>query len=80
MSHLSSAVIPIAASNESLLKVISMMPKFKALVLDVKATMGAKTDREIVAAAFAAGCYEGYVGLCRPVSRGYVGCSGRKGD
>ena len=42
---------PYRSKNESLLKVISMMPKFKALVLDVKATMGAKTDREIVAAA-----------------------------
>lgn len=42
---------PYRSKNESLLKVISMMPKFKALVLDVKTTMGAKTDREIVAGA-----------------------------
>jgi len=42
---------PYRSKNESLLKVISMMPKFKAIVLGVKDTMGAKTDREIVAAA-----------------------------
>jgi len=42
---------PYRSKNESLLKVISMMPKFKELVLDVKTTMGAKTDREIVAGA-----------------------------
>jgi len=42
---------PYRSKNESLLKVISMMPKFKSLVLDVKTTMGAKSEREIVAAA-----------------------------
>jgi len=42
---------PYRSKNESLLKVISMMPKFKSLVLDVKTTMGAKTEREVVAEA-----------------------------
>ena len=42
---------PYRSKNESLLKVLSMMPKFKSVVLGVKDTMGAKTEREIVAEA-----------------------------
>jgi hypothetical protein len=42
---------PYRSKNESLLKVISMMPKFKPIVLEVKETMGARTDREVVAQA-----------------------------
>ena len=42
---------PYKSQNECLLKVISMMPKFKHVVLAVKDTMGARTEREIVAQA-----------------------------
>jgi len=39
---------PYKSQNECLLKVISMMPKFKPYVLNVKDVMGARTDREVV--------------------------------
>jgi len=42
---------PYRSKNESLLKVVSMMPKFKGTVQGVKDGLGAKTDREIVAGA-----------------------------
>ena len=42
---------PYRTKNESLLKVITMMPKFKSIVHAVKDTMGARTDREVVAQA-----------------------------
>lgn len=42
---------PYRSKNESLLKVLTTMPKFKSVILGVKETMGAKTDNEIVAQA-----------------------------
>ena len=42
---------PYRSKNESLLKVLTTMPKFKSVILGVKDTMGAKTDNEIVAQA-----------------------------
>jgi hypothetical protein len=42
---------PYRTKNESLLKVLTAMPKFKSVILGVKDTMGAKTDNEIVAQA-----------------------------
>ena len=42
---------PYRSKNESLLKVLTSMPKFKSVILGVKETMGAKTDNEIVAQA-----------------------------
>jgi hypothetical protein len=42
---------PYRSKNESLLKVLTAMPKFKSVILGVKETMGAKTDNEIVAQA-----------------------------
>lgn len=42
---------PYRTKNESLLKVISMMPKFKAPVLDVKNELCARTEKEVVAQA-----------------------------
>jgi len=42
---------PYRSKNESLLKVLTAMPKFKSVILGVKETMGAKTDNEIVAEA-----------------------------
>ena len=42
---------PYRSKNESLLKVISMMPKFKSVIQGVKDAMGARTEREVVAQA-----------------------------
>lgn len=42
---------PYRTKNESLLKVLTAMPKFKSVILGLKETMGAKTDNEIVAQA-----------------------------
>jgi hypothetical protein len=42
---------PYRSKNESLLKVLTTLPKFKSVILGVKETMGAKTDNEIVAQA-----------------------------
>ena len=42
---------PYRSKNESLLKVLTAMPKFKSVILGVKDTMGARTEREVVAQA-----------------------------
>lgn len=42
---------PYRSKNESLLKVLTSMPKFKSVILGLKETMGVKNDREIVAQA-----------------------------
>ena len=42
---------PYRTKNESLLKVLTSMPKYKSVILGVKDTMGVKNDREIVAEA-----------------------------
>jgi hypothetical protein len=42
---------PYRSKNESLLKVLTGMPKFKSVILGVKDTMGARTEREVVAQA-----------------------------
>ena len=42
---------PYRSRNESLLKVLTTMPKFKSAILGLKDTMGVKTEREIVAEA-----------------------------
>jgi hypothetical protein len=42
---------PYRSKNESLLKVISTMPKFKSAIQEVKDAMGARTEREVVAQA-----------------------------
>lgn len=42
---------PYRSKNESLLKVLTTLPKFKSVILGLKETMGAKTEREIVAEA-----------------------------
>ena len=42
---------PYRTKNESLLKVLSNMPKYKSAILGLKETMGVKNDREIVAEA-----------------------------
>ena len=42
---------PYRSKNESLLKVLTGMPKFKSVILGVKDTMGARTDNEVVAQA-----------------------------
>jgi len=42
---------PYRTKNESLLKVLTSMPKFKSVILGLKETMGVKNDREIVAEA-----------------------------
>jgi len=44
---------PYRSKNESLLKVLTGMPKFKSVILGIKDTMGAKTDNEVVAQASA---------------------------
>jgi hypothetical protein len=44
---------PYRSKNESLLKVLTAMPKFKSVILGIKDTMGAKTDNEVVAQASA---------------------------
>ena len=42
---------PYRTKNESLLKVLSNMPKYKSAILGLKETMGVKNEREIVAEA-----------------------------
>jgi len=42
---------PYRSANESLLKVLTAMPKFKSVILGLKDTMGVKNDREIIAGA-----------------------------
>jgi len=42
---------PYRSKNESLLKVLTTLPKFKSVILGVKDTMGARTEREVVAQA-----------------------------
>jgi hypothetical protein len=42
---------PYKSKNETLLKVLSMLPKFKPIILEVKESLGARTDREVVAQA-----------------------------
>lgn len=42
---------PYKSKNEVLLKVITMMPKFKPYVLNVKDMLGAKTEKEVITAA-----------------------------
>lgn len=42
---------PYKSKNETLVKVLSMMPKFKPIILGVKEGLGARTDREVVAQA-----------------------------
>lgn len=42
---------PYRSKNETLVKVLTAMPKFKSVILGLKETMGVKTDREIVAGA-----------------------------
>ena len=39
---------PYKSKNETLLKILTHLPQFKDIVLDVKRTFGAKTDREVV--------------------------------
>jgi len=39
---------PYKSKNETLLKILTYLPQFKDVVLDVKKTFGAKTDREVV--------------------------------
>lgn len=42
---------PYKSRNEVMLKVITMIPKFKPYVLNVKEVLGAKTEREVITAA-----------------------------
>ena len=42
---------PYRSKNESLLKVLTTIPKFKSVILGVKDAMGARTEREVVAQA-----------------------------
>lgn len=42
---------PYKSRNEVMLKVITMIPKFKPYVLNVKEMLGAKTEREVITAA-----------------------------
>ena len=42
---------PYKSKNETLVKVLSMLPKFKPIILGVKEGLGARTDREVVAQA-----------------------------